>query len=481
MKLSIHQLGYKKLSQVIFEWPAADKASLLAFFITIEVIFHWLWCLFTWVRQDAVNDYVNLHFLYPLWLSVTVACLFFAWMIGQLSRIKNNKDDLYQWQLILIVPYTVYLTVVIVMMGYSSLFAGVSLVGGTMLGMMLIKRQYVWYMFLIQIVLILMAIVSPYFGIILPNLRQLTITYPMFDTFSYLSYNEIMVIENTIAASVFKNEALGWDSINQIQRSSTFFWRSTHIYLALPKAIFIVYAFRTLLLILDDSKRQIVQHANQDELTTLNNRRYGLSQMQQTLVESAENQDYSIMLLDLDFFKEINDNYGHEVGDQVLREVAVVLRSTLHLDSVSRYGGEEFLIALPNTTHDEAVIIAEKLRDNISRTIIKVVNKTSFSVTSSLGLYTLSAAERARIKQEYIAKAPPKVLKKRSTLPLFKTKGNEMASTINTQVLPSDICQRLISVADEALYTAKDLGRDQVVSANELIAAKTIMPLRYRI
>ncbi|MDN5566774.1 MAG: GGDEF domain-containing protein [Psychrobacter sp.] len=479
MTTPTYQLGYKKLSKIIFEWHAADKASLLALFITIEVTTHWLWCFLAWIRQDAINDYVHMHLLYPLWLGITVAAVFFWWMIGKLACIKDNKKDLYKWQLFLIVPYTIYLTIIIVMMGYSSLFAGVSLVGGAVLSMMLVKRQYVWYMFLTQIALILLAIISPYSGIILPNLRQLTVTYPMPDTFSYLSYNEIMVIENAIAAVFYNSEALGWDGFNQIQHSSTFFWRLTHIYLALPKAIFIVYAFRTLLLILDDSKREIVQHANQDELTTLYNRRYSLTQMQQTLEVLPDNQDYSVILLDLDFFKDINDNYGHQVGDQVLREVAFILKNTLDFDSVSRYGGEEFLIILPDTTHKEAMTIAETLRDNIGDHVVKTCNNSNLQVTASLGLYTFDAAERNRVKQEFAETMTQVTTQKRRTVPLFRLRSTETVQATEAQLLPDGICQRLISLADEALYVAKARNRNQVVSANELMDVQAMTAPRY--
>ncbi len=479
MAVSIYQLGYKKLSRIIFDWQAADRASLLALFITMEIALHWLWCLMVWVRQDTLNNYVNMHFLYPLWLVVTLAGLFFWWMIGHLSRIKSNDNDLHRWQVVLIIPYTFYIATVIVMMGYSSLFAGVSLVGGAMLGMMLVKRLYIWRVFLLQIGLIVLAIVSPYFGINLPNLRQLTITYPILDAYSYLTYNEIMVIENAIAASVFKNETLRWENISEIQRSSVFFWRSTHVYLALPKAIFIVYVFRTLLLILDNSKNEILQHANQDELTALNNRRYGLTQMQQTLMTTTDAQDYSVILLDLDLFKGINDSYGHEVGDQVLREVASVLKSALDADSVSRYGGEEFLIVLPDTAHDTAMAIAENLRDNISRHVVRVNDSLNFQVTASLGLYTLTPAEMIRIKQEYMLVMPQATTQKRSKLKLFKSWSSTSVEVADSLPLPNDICQRLISTADEALYAAKDRGRNQVVSANELIAAENMTPPRY--
>lgn len=203
----------------------------MALFIAMEVALHWLWCLFVFVFQNALDSYVNVHLLYPLWLVVTLVGLFFWWMINHLSKIKNNDKDLLKWQLVLIIPYTAYLAIVIVMMGYSSLFAGVSLAGGTMLGMMLIKRRYVWRVSLVQIVLILLAVIAPYFGINLPNLRELAITLPILDAYNYMNYNEIMGIENAVVAVIFKNETLGWNHISEIQRSSAFFWRATHIYI----------------------------------------------------------------------------------------------------------------------------------------------------------------------------------------------------------------------------------------------------------
>ncbi|WP_198552012.1 MULTISPECIES: sensor domain-containing diguanylate cyclase [Psychrobacter] len=481
MAVKISHLGYKRLSRVIFEWQAADRASLLALFMVIEISTHWLWCLMVWCFRDALDDYVNIPLLYPLWLGVTVMGLFFWWLTGYLSRTRDNCKDLSKWQIMLIVPYTLYIAVVVVMIGYSSLFAGVSLVGGAMLGMVLIKRRYAWRVFLLQVLLILLAIVAPYFGIDLPNLRQLTVIYPILDSPSYLTYNEVMAVENMVAAAIFKNTALGWDSVSALQQSSTLFWRSTHVYLALPKAVFIVYMFRTLLLILDDSKSEILLHANQDELTKLKNRRYGLTQMQQALMTVDEDQDFSVILLDLDWFKEVNDNYGHDIGDQVLFEVAQTLLQSLTEEAiVSRYGGEEFLIVLPDTKHDSAMLIAKQLRQDIAQHIIKVDDSVSFRVTASLGLYTLTHDKRICIKEDYDAlvqkESQPKLsVRQAAKLPASK----QVARQISKAQLPSDICQRLIRVADKALYEAKDRGRDQVVSANKMLAAekKNVEPL----
>ncbi|MGP4788155.1 diguanylate cyclase [Psychrobacter sp. 1Y11] len=481
MAISIYQLGYKKLSQIIFEWQVADRTSLLALFIFIEVALHWLWFLVVWFCRDTVEPYVDMQLFYPLWLGVTVTGVLLWWMIGYLARIKSNYKRLLRWQLILVLLYTVYITSIIVMVGYSSLVAGVSLIGGAILGMMLIKRRYVWRIFLLQIFLVLLAIISPYFGISLPNLRQMPVISPLIDIYSYLTYNEIMTIENAIAAFIFTKETLGWDDISELQRSSTFFWRATHVYLALPKALFTVYIFRKLLYILDESRKEILEHAHKDELTTLDNRRYGLTQMQQSLAEATNTQDYSVILLDLDLFKEVNDSYGHQVGDQVLREVAEVLIASLAATDaiISRYGGEEFLIFLPNTAHAETLSIAEQLRESIAEHIIQTEEKASVKVTASLGVYTLTADELAVIKEEHVLKQKAvlssQAKQTRPRLPAFSqnnVSGSANALSDIQQQLPKDICQYLISSADKALYEAKDRGRNEVVSANDLLVVE---------
>ncbi|WP_243443547.1 hypothetical protein [Psychrobacter sp. JCM 18903] len=276
MAVSISHLGYTKLSQAIFEWQAADKTSLLALFMVMEVSLHWLWCLFVWWRRDIYDTYVDIALLYPLWFGVTLVALFLLWMTSRFSPVKKANSNLYKWQGILITVYSTYIAMVILVLGHSSLVAGVSLVGGAILGMMLIRRRYVWRAFLGHAAVILAVTFIPYLGVTLPNLRQMTLTVIPLDTYySYINYSEITTIENAISASIFQNGTLNWDSVDQLRRSSAFFWRSTHIYMALPKAIFIIYMFRTLLLILDDSKKEILQHANQDELTQLKSRRYG--------------------------------------------------------------------------------------------------------------------------------------------------------------------------------------------------------------
>lgn len=483
---------YKKLSQIIFEWQAQDRASLLALFMVFEVALHWLWCLYVWLGREDFAGYVQLGLLIPVWIGVTMMGAFCLWLVVHLAKIKDNLPLLYRWQLALIVSYSVYLAAIVLVTGYSSFVSGVSLVGGAMLGMMLVRRRYMWWAFLWQVVLIVVVTMIPYLGVKLPNLRQLNITSIPLDTYSYLTYSETTTIENAIAASIFKDGKISWDNVELLRRSSSFFWRTTHLYLALPKAIFIVYVFRLLLVILDDSKNEILEHANKDELTKLNSRRFGLTMMQKSLMALKENQDYSVIILDLDHFKAINDNYGHDVGDLVLREVGALLNNTFELDeTVSRQGGEEFLIGLPHVSHTAARAIAEDLRSNIASHNIRLNDGQPLAISASLGLYTINYDELLALKQSCNLAAHRVQLQEAAKPSVKDVKGEPrckircLAQTLKSRrritdyapksdPLASDICQRIISTADSALYHAKASGRNRVASANELMAAEKI-------
>jgi diguanylate cyclase (GGDEF)-like protein/PAS domain S-box-containing protein len=168
---------------------------------------------------------------------------------------------------------------------------------------------------------------------------------------------------------------------------------------------------------MEDGLRRL---ALSDPLTGLANRRGGEQALEAALAQSQETGGpVSVLLLDLDRFKALNDTYGHEGGDAVLRAAAeacsAVVRAT---DTVARWGGEEFLVVLPGTPGAEAVVVAERIREAIRRLRIGVVGATA-SVTVSIGVAT--AAEDA----------------------------------------PDAFLRR----ADAALYEAKEAGRDRVVVA----------------
>jgi diguanylate cyclase (GGDEF)-like protein len=98
----------------------------------------------------------------------------------------------------------------------------------------------------------------------------------------------------------------------------------------------------------------------------------------------------SLIIIDIDNFKSINDSYGHDIGDEILKEVANVLQEKIRqVDILARWGGEEFLVLAPNTDHDNVQILAEKLRLTIENHHFNEVK----NITISLGVSTLKETD----------------------------------------------------------------------------------------
>lgn len=120
---------------------------------------------------------------------------------------------------------------------------------------------------------------------------------------------------------------------------------------------------------LEDSNAKLLKLSITDGLTDVYNHNYIVSRLQEECSRAKRYEDdLSILLLDLDNFKKVNDTYGHQIGDNVLTSVALTIKSVLRQsDVLGRYGGEEFLVILPNTHMDAARVVGEKIRQSISR------------------------------------------------------------------------------------------------------------------
>ena len=158
-----------------------------------------------------------------------------------------------------------------------------------------------------------------------------------------------------------------------------------------------------------------------DELTGTYNRRYLDEQLAARLAEALRYSDsFSIGLLDIDHFKEVNDTHGHQVGDLVLAETAAIIRRQMRKeDLLARYGGEEFAVMLPHTDRLGAAILAERVREAIAEHAF-VVPSGTISITVSMGL---------------------------ASFPLDAVENDA----------------ELLKVADTRLYEAKNQGRNQTV------------------
>lgn len=142
---------------------------------------------------------------------------------------------------------------------------------------------------------------------------------------------------------------------------------------------------------LQKANEKLAQLSMTDGLTGISNRRYFDESLEKELRRAERNgHPLSLILLDIDHFKQLNDVHGHLAGDECLRQFAQLLRSMLPraTDLVTRYGGEEFAVILPNTHQESAIHVAEKLRHAIEKMRIKFEGKV-ISITTSLGVVSI--------------------------------------------------------------------------------------------
>lgn len=161
--------------------------------------------------------------------------------------------------------------------------------------------------------------------------------------------------------------------------------------------------------LLNDYHRKAFEKlAHTDALTGLNNRRYFESLATQHVHANFESPNPTTLLVfDVDHFKQINDSYGHDIGDRVLQMIADVSSKEMrHSDILARYGGEEFIALLTGTNSDDAVKIAERLRKRIENIEVNLTDGRQFHFTVSIGITILETFEtdlNVLIKQADIA------------------------------------------------------------------------------
>jgi diguanylate cyclase (GGDEF)-like protein/PAS domain S-box-containing protein len=145
---------------------------------------------------------------------------------------------------------------------------------------------------------------------------------------------------------------------------------------------------------------EMQQMAITDPLTLLYNRRHFFDLAYREVKRTQRYRSpLSAIMLDVDHFKRVNDQYGHAIGDQVLRAVAQWCRSNLRAtDIIGRYGGEEFVILLPETDHNQAQMVAEHMRENLAQTLI-VTDNQSLQITVSLGIATMTASDSCELDE----------------------------------------------------------------------------------
>lgn len=140
---------------------------------------------------------------------------------------------------------------------------------------------------------------------------------------------------------------------------------------------------------LESSNEKLLKLSITDGLTDVYNHKYIVSRLEEECSRAERyDEDLAVVLFDLDNFKKVNDTHGHQVGDIVLMEVAKTIKKVLReSDLVGRYGGEEFLIILPNTNREEAYHVADKIRKEIEALTFKIEN-FKITISGGVSMYT---------------------------------------------------------------------------------------------
>lgn len=168
---------------------------------------------------------------------------------------------------------------------------------------------------------------------------------------------------------------------------------------------------------------QSIELAVTDQLTGLFNRRYVTSQLEPLVQRAARGgEPLSVIIADIDYFKRINDTWGHDAGDEVIKEFSVRLASNFRpIDIASRYGGEEFVVVMPGTRGDYACLVAERLRRHVAGSPFAIPGGVEhIDVTVSIG--------------------------------------------VASSIVGNDSAEKLLKRADTALYEAKRAGRNRVMA-----------------
>ncbi|WP_228140701.1 GGDEF domain-containing protein [Acinetobacter sp. TGL-Y2] len=383
-------IHYFMKNSVLMNWSNLNKSILM---LVLGGLDHLLWiawyifCTSTPAFQQWMNlDYFNVHFprtviLCLLSFLLILPCHYFR-HIPFFQRYFPYIAIIYFAVTFMYAGYTIGINSPATIAGYVSLVT---------VGLVLFERKMVYIIFLPITVYLLFAIVL--------------------STLGYMDY-----------APVFNQ------SLNQQILYKNEFWVYSQLFLYIPIFFASIVLFEILLTQWRNREKQIEKISQMDPLTGIFNRR----KIAHNLAEiELEQHNYALVLLDLDFFKHINDNFGHDIGDDVLQNVAKILSRMLREgDVVGRFGGEEFILVLPHKNLQEALDIAERCRKEIEQAQFTVDKKTRIKVTASFGV----AISNALLNKEAV-----------------------------------------IRHADQALYMAKKQGRNQVRDYFEVLQQQAIV------
>lgn len=301
--------------------------------------------------------------------------------------LRRFRPDSRAYEIFVVFFFTVSLLYFGWLVGPLAMAAGIVLIGTPLVGFLLLDRRIVAFFWAVSLVTMVLLTVAAAAG--------------------HLTYGPLVV------SRAFNDPRYGA------------FWVFTHLYWALPHMILNFAVAWFLLSRWREREEAFRTQSMTDMLTGVHNRRSALQLLEREVARMRRRgPPLTVMLLDLDHFKRINDTWGHPTGDRALQAAAQVLQNSVReYDAVGRWGGEEFILVLPETSPEVAEMLAERCRSRLEAMDIRADNGECVPVTGSFGL------------------------------------------VCNANAMDADP-QTLVCLADEALYRAKRAGRNRVAVAS---------------
>lgn len=386
--VNILQNEYSKFMKgsVIMNWSNVNK-SILAFSICAAITLLWIVWWLVWTRVPSFQIWINFEF-YPNLMTAYVLSLvgyLILIVVAYLLR-KNLFVEKY-------IPY------------FTTCYLGVTLMYGAYCTGIISFASIAGFVSLVTV------------GLVLFQPREVyTAVIPV--TFFILIAGYLSATDQIAYAPIYSQK------LQELPLHNNMFWVSSMLYFYIPIFLISIILFIILLIQWKYREEYIDKMSKIDPLTLVYNRR---SITDFLSLNHQQKQDYVIVLLDIDHFKQVNDTYGHDVGDQVLIKVAQILMDNIRKnDYVGRFGGEEFIFILNTLELKQAFEIAERCRVEIEKNHICLNNAEKIRITASFGI----------------------------SMP------SELTGDLTKEVF--------IRQADQALYFAKLSGRNQVRQFSEL-------------
>lgn len=398
-----------------------NKFMLFIILALVETFFHLIWYATVLVITSPIDIFPFAHnfnqiFNRSLMINITylglAMVLFCGYSLWVITRIPEQSRLWREYQIFFVIIYLIYENLFIVWIGNNSALEGVMLISATGLGMVLLRWRLVWVSFVSCIVALFIFNMS--------------------------------------------NSMNWWQLLPRLYPSlaarSHWLWGLSFSFLVTAKATVTLYCILQGMKVMGFQRRKIYDLLEADALTDIANRRTIYSFLSYLWERKSDWNTLSVIYIDLDKFKHINDEYGHDAGDATLICTANTLKNFLPTGTMfGRMGGEEFCIILPNTGIEQAADMAEQLRQAFEKQVVRYgIFDTEIQFTASLGI--------ASVYQNYGGDSD-RAIDNRGFIEYMR---EYMHSLPTMPTLPPAL-EQIIKFSDLAMQQAKANGRNCVV------------------